>query len=137
MARLRAIAAEADATASEDTDVREADARLAREFDELKRDREALAEQLRGLQAKLDFDVDTGVGGDELPPHVRDGLAVLEESIDSLRAEMRAAGDETAAMPESDSSQAVGAAIGAARDHLERARAALRALLDWAGAPAP
>jgi hypothetical protein len=55
-------------------------------------------------------------------------LTVLEESIDSLRANMRAASDETAMMDQSDSVVVVSQAVSSAAEHVERARDALRAL---------
>jgi chromosome segregation ATPase len=55
-------------------------------------------------------------------------INVLEESIDSLRANMRAASDETATMDQSDSVIAISTAVSSAAEHLERARDALRLL---------
>ena len=53
---------------------------------------------------------------------------MLEESIDSLRANMRAASDETATMEQSQSVAAISDAVSSAAEHIERARAAIRAL---------
>ena len=60
-------------------------------------------------------------------------FATLEESIDSLRANIRAARDEAAAMPANSSVEVVTSAIDQADDEMQRARQAVRALLRWAG----
>ena len=64
-------------------------------------------------------------------------FATLEESIDSLRANIRAARDEAAAMPASSSVEVVTSAIDQADDEMQRARQAVRALLRWAGLGEP
>ena len=64
-----------------------------------------------------------------MPAALAEPLAILEESIDSLRAEMRAASDEAAEMTPTPSVQAISGAVGNAIDHLDRAKQALRALL--------
>ena len=64
-------------------------------------------------------------------PHSRERFAILEESIDSLRSNMRAASDETAVMDQTDSVVAVAGAVSNAAEHIERARDALRALLAY------
>ncbi|MDQ3333850.1 MAG: FHA domain-containing protein [Myxococcota bacterium] len=66
--------------------------------------------------------------GSQLPIAFAEHLSILEESIDSLRANMRAASDETAMMDQSDSVVAVSAAVSQAAEHVERARAAIRAM---------
>ena len=66
--------------------------------------------------------------GSQLPIAFAEHLSVLEESIDSLRANMRAASDETAMMDQSDSVIAVASAVSQAAEHVERARAAIRAM---------
>ena len=53
---------------------------------------------------------------------------MLEESIDSLRANMRAASDETAMMDQTESVVAVASAVSQAAEHVERARDALKVL---------
>src|SRR6185436_17076410 len=63
---------------------------------------------------------------------VLESLGVLEEAIDSLRANMRAATDETAMMDQTESVQVVASAVSQAAEHLDRARQALRTLLEWA-----
>ncbi len=55
-------------------------------------------------------------------------LSILEESIDSLRANLRAASDETAMMPSSESVTIIADAISQAAEHVERARDALRTI---------
>jgi hypothetical protein len=64
----------------------------------------------------------------QLPIEFAEQLSVLEESIDSLRANMRAASDETAVMDQTESVVAVASAVSAAAEHVERARDALRVL---------
>jgi chromosome segregation ATPase len=66
--------------------------------------------------------------GAALPIEFAEQLGVLEESIDSLRANMRAASDETAMMDQTDSVIAISAAVSSAAEHVERARDALRTL---------
>ena len=58
----------------------------------------------------------------------QDPVPALEESINSLRANMRAASDETAMMPPSDPVIAISSAVSQAAEHVERARAAIRSL---------
>ena len=53
---------------------------------------------------------------------------MLEESIDPLRANMRAASDETAMMEQTEPVLVVTSAVSQAAEHVERARDALRAL---------
>ena len=66
--------------------------------------------------------------GSQLPIEFAEYLAVLEESIDSLRANMRAASDETAMMEQTEPVLVVTSAVSQAAEHVERARDALRAL---------
>ena len=68
-----------------------------------------------------------------MPAALAEHVSVLEESIDSLRANMRAASDETAVMEQSDSVVAVSSAVSAAAEHIERARDALKALATYIG----
>jgi len=76
-------------------------------------------------RAKEDEPTNTG---NALPIEFAEHLNVLEESIDSLRANMRAASDETAMMDQTDSVIAVASAVSSAAEHVERARDALRLL---------
>ncbi|NVB84544.1 MAG: hypothetical protein HOV81_39580, partial [Kofleriaceae bacterium] len=66
--------------------------------------------------------------GNSLPIEFAEHLSVLEESIDSLRANMRAASDETAMMDQTESVMIVSSAVSQAAEHVERARDSLRAL---------
>jgi chromosome segregation ATPase len=88
----------------------------------------------RGAATSTDAtgDVSTASTAAVPPDGVVDSLGVLEEAIDSLRANMRAATDETAMMDQTESVQVVSAAVSSAAEHLDRARQALRTLLDWA-----
>lgn len=63
-----------------------------------------------------------------MPIEFAEHLNVLEESIDSLKANMRAASDETAMMEQNDSVAAVSQAVSQAAEHVERARDALKLL---------
>ncbi|MBA3820343.1 MAG: hypothetical protein H0X17_15735, partial [Deltaproteobacteria bacterium] len=95
--------------------------------------RERLAETEQRLRDAIDgADDDAGAEpthtGSQLPIAFAEHLAILEESIDSLRANMRAASDETAMMDQSDSVIAVSSAVSQAAEHVERARAAIRAM---------
>ncbi|MDB4955890.1 MAG: hypothetical protein JWO36_3459, partial [Myxococcales bacterium] len=69
--------------------------------------------------------------GSAVPLEFAEHLSVLEESIDSLRANMRAASDETAMMDQSDSVAAVAGAVSQAAEHVERARQALKILAKY------
>ena len=66
-----------------------------------------------------------------IPEAMAEHLNVLEESIDSLRANMRAASDETAVMEDTESVAVVANAVSQAAEHVERARGALRALIAY------
>ncbi|MDQ3369409.1 MAG: hypothetical protein M3680_28620, partial [Myxococcota bacterium] len=95
--------------------------------------RERLAETEQRLRDVIDgSDDDAGAEsthtGSQLPIAFAEHLNILEESIDSLRANMRAASDETAMMDQSDSVIAVSSAVSQAAEHVERARAAIRGM---------
>jgi chromosome segregation ATPase len=67
--------------------------------------------------------------GSQLPiSELVEHVTTLEESINSLRANMRAASDETAMMDPSDAVSTVSTAISEGAEHVEVARAAIRAL---------
>ena len=66
--------------------------------------------------------------GTELPVQLAEHVSILEEAIDSLRSNMRAASDETAMMESSESVTLISEAVSAAAEHIERARAAIRAV---------
>jgi hypothetical protein len=85
------------------------------------------AEQRLAAQRRAHEDEPTNTGTN-IPMEFAEHLSVLEESIDSLRAEMRAASDETAMMDQTDSVVVVSQAVSSAAEHVERARDALRAL---------
>jgi flagellar hook-basal body complex protein FliE len=89
---------------------------------ELSESEQKLAAQRR---ANEDEPTNTGTG---IPMEFAEHLSVLEESIDSLRANMRAASDETAMMDQSQPVIAISEAVSSAAEHVERARDALRAL---------
>jgi hypothetical protein len=89
-------------------------------------------ERLRTAPIQLssdDADNEMTRTGNQLPiAELTVHLTALEESINSLRANMRAASDETAMMEPSDSVNAVSSAVSQAAEHVEVARAAIRAL---------
>jgi hypothetical protein len=104
---------------------------------ELEQHNARLRDALADAQARTEVETH---GDDDLPTNVGPGLplafaehlSVLEESIDSLRANMRAASDETAMMAQNESVVAVASAVSQAAEHVERARAALRVLTSLA-----
>jgi chromosome segregation ATPase len=87
----------------------------------------AEAEARADAQARAREDEPTNTGN-ALPIEFAEHLNLLEESIDSLKANMRAASDETAMMEQSESVVAVSAAVSQAAEHVERARDAIRTL---------
>ena len=87
-----------------------------------------LIEAEKAARAAEDRADDPTRTGEQLPVAIAEHVTALEESIDSLRANMRAASDETAMMDQTDSVQAVAAAVSQAAEHVERARQALRLL---------
>jgi len=104
---------------------------------QLERESSQLRQQLAETEQRLreaieaagdDGDADATRTGSQLPIVLAEHVSALEESIDSLRANMRAASDETAIMEQSDSVIAVSSAVSQAAEHIERARAAVRAL---------
>ena len=99
----------------------------------LEKDIAALRRQLSETEARAEAqaraheDEPTNTGN-ALPLEFAEHLNVLEESIDSLRANMRAASDETAMMDQSESVIAITSAVSQAAEHVERARDSLRHL---------
>jgi hypothetical protein len=85
------------------------------------------AEARAAAQSRAREDEPTNTGS-ALPIALAEYLSVLEESIDSLRANMRAASDETAMMEQTEPVLAISEAVSQAAEHVERARDALRAL---------
>jgi len=105
----------------------------------LEKDDEKLRRQLAEAEARTQAqkraqDDEPTSTGQPLPMAFTEHLSVLEESIDSLRANMRAASDETATMEQSESVVAVSSAVSQAAEHVERARDSLRALTKIVGA---
>jgi hypothetical protein len=81
------------------------------------------------LRHQLAADGDLARTGSQLPiGELAQHVIMLEESINSLRANMRAASDETAMMDPSESVSTISAAVSQAAEHVETARAAIRAL---------
>ena len=66
--------------------------------------------------------------GSQLPLALAEHVSVIEESIDSLRSNMRAASDETAMMTQSESVVTICERGQPAQEHVERARAAIKLL---------
>jgi chaperonin cofactor prefoldin len=94
--------------------------------------RARLADTEERLREAIEGSDDDGVEhthtGSQLPIDVAEHVNILDESIDSLRAEMRAASDETAVMEQTESVVVVANAVSSAAEHIERARAAVRTL---------
>ncbi|HEX7835995.1 MAG TPA: hypothetical protein VF469_00965, partial [Kofleriaceae bacterium] len=98
----------------------------------------ALRRQLAEAQERLrvaaidlaaDDDNERTRTGNQLPiAELAEHVTTLEESINSLRANMRAASDETAMMTPSESVTTISSAVSEAAEHVEIARAAIRAL---------
>ncbi|MBA3452090.1 MAG: hypothetical protein H0T42_03215, partial [Deltaproteobacteria bacterium] len=109
---------------------------LDAKLQKLEREDAALRKQLADTEEKLraaidrddDSDAESTRTGSQLPIALAEHVSALEESIDSLRANMRAASDETATMEQTQSVAAISDAVSAAAEHIERARAAIRAL---------
>ena len=76
-------------------------------------------------RAKEDEPTNTG---NALPIEFAEHLNILEEAIDSLRANMRAASDETAMMEQTDAVIAIAMAVSQAAEHVERGRDAIKTL---------
>jgi hypothetical protein len=91
----------------------------------------AMAEARAAAQDRAHEDEPTNTGG-ALPLEFVEHLSVLEEAIDSLRGDMRAASDETAMMDQTESVVIIATAVSSAAEHVERARDALRSLTSMA-----
>jgi outer membrane murein-binding lipoprotein Lpp len=86
-------------------------------------------ERLRRAAVDLEADNEKTRTGNQLPiAELTEHVTTLEESINSLRANMRAASDETAMMDPSESVNTISSAVSQAAEHVETARAAIRAL---------
>ncbi|HMG53735.1 MAG TPA: hypothetical protein VK601_09635, partial [Kofleriaceae bacterium] len=114
-------------------------AELEQKLARLEQDDAALRRQLADAEERLrvaaieladdDDDNEMTRTGNQLPiAALAEHVATLEESINSLRANMRAASDETAMMDPSDSVSTISSAVSQAAEHVEVARAAIRAL---------
>jgi archaellum component FlaC len=113
-------------------------AELEAKYAKLEKEDAALKKQLQEANARAEAqsrareDEPTNTGT-ALPIEFAEHLNTLEESIDSLRANMRAASDETAMMDQSESVVAVSQAVSQAAEHVERARDALKVLTALVG----
>ncbi|HEY1812622.1 MAG TPA: FHA domain-containing protein [Kofleriaceae bacterium] len=103
--------------------------KLEQEVAQMAQLRRALAEAEARAEAqdraKEDEPTNTG---NALPIEFAEHLTMLEEAIDSLKSNMRAASDETAMMDQTESVVAVSSAVSQAAEHVERARDAIRVL---------
>ncbi len=108
--------------------------RLEREGAEL---RALLADAEQKLRDAIDRsdedDSESTRTGAQLPIVLAEHVSMLEESIDSLRANMRAASDETAAMNQSKSVVTIASAVNQAQADVERARGAIKLLASAIG----
>jgi chromosome segregation ATPase len=110
---------------------------LEQKVQHMERDDAALRHQLAAAEERLrlaaidleDDDNERTRTGSQLPiAELAEHVTTLEESINSLRANMRAASDETAMMDPSESVNTISSAVSQAAEHVEVARAAIRAL---------
>jgi flagellar biosynthesis chaperone FliJ len=117
-----------DGETTAQADMRQYEALIAKAADAQDKLARLEAEHAR-LRAELAARGDEATKTAPRPPvELAEQVNVLEEAIDSLRANMRAASDETAMMDQSASVVAIAEAVSAAAEHIERARAAVRAL---------
>jgi chromosome segregation ATPase len=119
-----------EAVISKAAEVEKRLAAFERENAALKQQLAEIAKQMRMAEDRADDPTRTG---SQMPMAIAEHVSALEESIDSLRANMRAASDETAMMDATESVQVVAAAVSQAAEHVERARAVLRALAQTVG----
>jgi septal ring factor EnvC (AmiA/AmiB activator) len=99
--------------------------RLASELKDV-RDRDDTNTVARDAPKVPRGDVEPTKTGTQMPILVAEHLTVIEEAVESLRANMRAASDETAMLKSSPSVSAIEDAISAAAEHVERARQAIK-----------
>jgi chromosome segregation ATPase len=115
---------------------------LERKMVTMEKDDEKLRRQLGEAQAQIErlraspppkrpTDDDKTSVREAVPSKFSEQLGVLEEAIDSLRANMRAASDETAMMEQTDSVAAVASAVSQAAEHVERARDAVKTIVAY------
>ena len=95
---------------------------------------EAVVAEQRSQLAAPDIEAESTRTNGQFNVLVAEHVNVLEEAIDSLRANMRAASDETAVMDQTESVVVVASAVSQAAEHIERARTAIRALSSTIGA---
>ena len=119
LSRYTALVARAGELEQKLARVEKADEQLRRQLAE--------AEARLAAQGRAEEDEPTSTGN-ALPIQFAEHLSMLEDSIESLRANLRAASDETAMMDPSDSVIAVSSAVSSAAEHVERARDSLRLL---------
>jgi hypothetical protein len=114
---------------------------LERDGNTLRRKLAEAEDRLRTAEARVRAAINAGHADDEATRtsnHVplaalAEHVVTLEESIASLRANMRAASDETAMMSPSESVNTISNAVSQAAEHVEVARAAIRALASTIG----
>ena len=95
---------------------------------------EAIVAEQRSQLAAPDIEAESTRTHGQFNVLVAEHVNILEEAIDSLRANMRAASDETAVMDQTESVVVVASAVSQAAEHIERARTAIRALSSTIGA---
>jgi len=109
---------------------------LADRVKKLEKEDAALRARLADTEARLreaidgsdDSNAESTHTGSQLPIALAEQVSLLEEAIDSLRSNMRAASDETAMMDQTPSVATITDAISASAEHIERARTAIKAL---------
>ncbi len=110
---------------------------LGEQVRRLQRTEGELRAQLEDAEARVraaidrpdeDSDAESTRTGSQLPIAVAEHVGVIEESIESLRAEMRAASDTAMDLEQTPEITAIGDAVSNAQEHIERARGAVRAL---------
>ena len=133
---------EYDPEATAQADIKKYEQIIARAGDmqdklaKLEKDNEKLRRQVDEAEGRLAaqhraHDDEPTRTGESVPLEFAEHLSVLEEAIDSLRANMRAASDETAMMDESESVSIVASAVSQAAEHVERARQAIKVLATY------
>ena len=109
---------------------------LEKQLGGLERDNKNLRTQLADTEQRLreaidgdeDDDSESTNTGSGVPLVVNEYVSTLEAAIESLRANVRVASNETAIMAQSESVAALSSAVIQAVENLDRARAAIRAL---------
>ena len=110
---------------------------LADQVKRLQRTEGELRAQLEDAEARVraaidrsdeDGDAESTRTGNQLPIAVAEQVGVIEEAVESLRAEMRAASDTAMDLQQTPEITAITDAVSNAQEHIERARVAVRAL---------